>query len=1200
MRKLRIGKGKPGISGNRGTIRELVSARFPVLVPTFISALFLATFLAGGAGCDRRDNDWSAFDPNAKLVIIQTDTLSIVESGQGDGFVVSLRMVPSDTVTLFLSADAGQVQIDPDTLVFPPVDDEWAAECEINVRAMDDNVQEGPHEDALTIVVTSNDKAYEGQGGVAIVPVLIGDNDCAGVTVSDTLLTLVESIAAAVTQSYNVVLQSQPTDTVMVAMTVVPPEPSLHVNPDTLRFGPGDWDVPQQVTLWIELDDLDFDNLGLVIEHAAASADSNYGHDLDIPSLSLTVFDGTATPMARVALADPGADTLQEWLPDQTVDLVVTIDRSSSEMVILHLATLDGTATGGADFIALDEDLVFAQGDNLSRTISVTGRDDTILELPEEFSLAITAVQNVVIGDADRLILKVQDDDTTELTLSVANVNEDSGAAEFIVSVPQVETVPLEFKFVTTDGTALAGDDYESVDEFFAIEPGQTQQVIPVVLLSDADDEPDEIFTAHLESLSGHATWSQAPVSCTILSDDPQAIVLEGGEFGEADGNAVFTIRLDAPYGVPVTLMLNTLPGDGLGDIGGQEDAVAATDFGGLTGVTRVIPAGATITEFSVAITNDNGAEALYEYFRLEIASADQAGFTGLIATSTIVDDDQPCLQSDDLIVDESVPIALFRVDLQTAAGSATTSTADVTFQVETMDQTASQGDDYTGLLQTVTIPAGQGGVDIPVTLSDDGHDDDNEMFVLVLTDPVNAAGTCRDDAPFCRIVDDEFPSINLFSVVADQYNEGSSYEFVVRLTTPRQDDTSFDLNLSPGTSNGQGVDYTFTENGTRTILAYQTEITFSVPFLDDQLAAESDEVLQISISNANVALGVTDLSATIIDAPELEITGAATSEGTPADFLVSLDETSTAIVQFMVQLASGTATAGADFPTGGTGPYSIAAGSLTTIVPVPATAGDGGDAAVEDFIVTLITSTNATMGPFNSAVGTILDMDPPELSWAGSASAVEGSDIQLMVSLSWSSEVDVQFELTFTDGTAARSGIDYDDSDTGPYTVPPGAVNYVIPVPTTADGAPELTAEDFTVTLHSPVDAVIGSPDTATGTVLDGDQPELTIPAGDTVIEGGDLFFTVHLSQQTIVPVFFNLEYDNGSTQGATDFDATNTGQFSMAAGTVDTTITVHTFGDVEHENQEAFIVRLATDPVNAVLGDPLEANGVIDDDDP
>ena len=155
------------------------------------------------------------------------------------------------------------------------------------------------------------------------------------------------------------------------------------------------------------------------------------------------------------------------------------------------------------------------------------------------------------------------------------------------------------------------------------------------------------------------------------------------------------------------------------------------------------------------------------------------------------------------------------------------------------------------------------------------------------------------------------------------------------------------------------------------------------------------------------------------------------------------------------------------------------------------------------------------------------------------------------------------------------------------------------MPVPTTADGVPELTAEDFTVRIVSPTEAVVGSPDTVTGTILDADQPELSLPAGDTVTEGGDLQFTIHLDRATIVPVTFGLQYAAGTTQGAGDFDPTQTGPFLMAAGTTDTTITITTVSDSVAEQQEIFTVRLTDDPVNAVLGDPIQAEGVIDDDD-
>lgn len=1169
--------------------------RTTILGPVALAALLL---LALAGGCDRQDNDWAAFDPEQRELVVEADTLRLDEGGEAAVFHVSLRMVPSDTVTVLIRAQDEQLTIDPDSLVLAPVDDDWAGVRAISVRALDDRRQEGPHTDAVDVLAFSRDLAYDGQGGEALVPILITDDDLAGVAVSETLLTVVES-PGTVSQVYELVLESEPLDDVTISIFSTPAEPTLHIEPATLLFTPSNWAEPQRVRLWAEADEVDGDDLELVIGHAAASTDSNYGDALQIAPVDLWIFDSTLPPIGRIELVYEDQDVLYENDAAQAVQVVVSLSRPSDEAVVVHVETRDGTATAGQDYVALAQDLTFLPEGGLSQTLEVQVVDDAILEFEEQFEVAITSVENLFVGDQHNVFLTIEDDDTTELTMSVTDVDEDSGAAMFTVSMPATQMVPLEFTFVTTDVTATAGDDYEAVDDVFVIEQGQTQQTIPVVLYSDPDHEPNETFTARLENLSRHGTWSQPPVTCTILNDDPQAATLAGGVFGEDAGQAVFVVECDAPYNTDVALYVNTIPGDGLGASGGQEDAQSGLDYEAVIGAVRTLPAGAKRLEIPIFLTADTDAEALHEYFRLEIFAADHADFEGLIATATIVDDDQPCLQIEDVRVGEADGTATFRVDLLDGGGAPVASTADVVVAAWTEDQTAEAGLDYEALSTTLTIPAGQTGLDVPVGLLDDAHDDDSESFVLVLGEPQNAAGSCRTEPAFCRIADDEYPSLNLMAVAADEYNEGSDYEFLVQLSTPRQEATTFVMNLSAGSSNGQGVDYDFPDNGPQTIAPGETEMYFTASFLDDQLAGEPDEVLDISVGGANVALGVHQIQATILDAPELSITGDEVNEGETAHFTVSLDEASTADVQFVVQYASDTATAGSDFATTNTGPFTIPAGSLTADVAVAVTANDGGDASIEYFVATIITPTNATLSPFNSAVGTIHDMDPPELQWSGPASADEGEAVEMVVALSWASEVDIRFEVIFTDGEATRSGIDYDDSDTGPFTVPAGQTLYTVYVPTVIDGQPELAAEDFTIELTAPVEAVLGTNVAEYGYVLDIDQPVMTIPAGDSTTEGGDLDFTVHLDRATIVPVFFGLEYDDGSTQGAPDYDSSGVGPFSMMPGTTDTTITVPTFDDAEFENQEAFIVRITPDPTNAVRGDPLEANGTILDDD-
>ncbi|MCP4290307.1 MAG: hypothetical protein GY780_00555 [bacterium] len=1166
------------------------------LIQLYLLALLMLV-LVSSSGCDRRDNDWDSFNPNLKQISVVIDTLQVSEEGQSQTFEVSLGMVPADTVWVYAFETNSQVILDPDTLIFVPVDDSWAAPQAVTVQAIDDAISEGLHEDIVTVVSYSRDSEYGNQSGEGPVVVAIADNDSVAVLISETSLTLVESEAGVVRETYRIRLNSEPVANVTVNVAETPEEASLHIEPSTVIFDSTNWNVWQDVVLWIELDEIDNDDLTLTLEHSATSLDENYDATLEIPSLIVTTFDFTLPPIARLHFL--AGSVLYENDILAQVPVQISLDRPSMDPVVVHLFSVDGTATGNADFVTVDQTVTFVPGDPLLQQLSVSVIDDVEIEPMESFELFIEPVDHVIIGEDDRLAIDVVDNDLTPLTLSVTNASEDSGSAEFIVSIPFAETVPISFTFSTSDGTALAGEDYETHNQTYVLEAGVTQRSISVVLEADAYHEPDETFSASLSAISNNAGWADAPTVCTILNDDPQTVTMNDIQFNEDAGNATFTLELLAPYNMDVNLQATTHNGDGIIPAAGQLDALGGSDFTSFTDEPWVIPAGSTSATFDVPINDETDAESLQEYFRLEITSSDQPLFLGTLATCTLVDNDQPCLMVSDVFGIESDPDITFTVKLLDENLDPITSSADISFLVETADQTAEATIDYSPVSQTVTIAAGQDSIDIPVVLLDDIHDDDNETFVLTLSEMINAEGSCGTDDAFCTLADDEFPSLNLQSAIV-RLNEGSVWEFTVLLTTPRQDSTTYDLDLLAGTSQGEGLDYSFADIGTHTINAMETEVTFTVPFLDDQLADEDDEVIWANISNANVALGVVDLESTIVDAPELSIGSAAGDEGETVLFDVFLDAPSTADIQFNLQFANDTATMGADFDNTATGPYTFLAGETATTVPVELYSGDGGDAATEVFVITIVSATNATVSANNSGLGTITDMDPPELSWAADAIGLEGEDVEFTVNLSWSSEVEVEFNVNYFDGTAARAGIDYDDSFAGPFVVPAGATTFMVSVPAVADGGPELTYEDFTIMLHTPVNAVLGMPISATGYVQDADQPELTIPLGATAFEGNSLVFTVHLSEQTIVPVFFQLEYDIGSTQGIADFFPPGTSVLSMMPGTVDTTITIITVEDAVHENQEAFILRLAADPVNCVLGSPFENVGVINDDDP
>ncbi|OVE77886.1 hypothetical protein BVX99_01360, partial [bacterium F16] len=125
------------------------------------------------------------------------------------------------------------------------------------------------------------------------------------------------------TDTYTVVLDSQPNATVTVAITS---DAEVSVSPSSLNFTTSDWDTPQTVTVTALNDSVAEPLKTVTLSHTATSSDSKY-HGLSIPGVTVTVTDDdntkpdvTITGPATVTLI-PGASspwtpaelTLQAW-----------------------------------------------------------------------------------------------------------------------------------------------------------------------------------------------------------------------------------------------------------------------------------------------------------------------------------------------------------------------------------------------------------------------------------------------------------------------------------------------------------------------------------------------------------------------------------------------------------------------------------------------------------------------------------------------------------------------------------------------------------------------------------------------------------------------------------------------------------------------------------------------------------------------
>jgi biopolymer transport protein ExbD len=251
-------------------------------------------------------------DDTAGIAVAPT-SLTVSEPEGTDTFSITLSSEPADTVVVSVTTD-GQTTVSPILLTFTDLD--WNVQQSVAVTAVDDDVAEGQHSSAISQAASSSDENYD---GIAIdnVTAKVTDNDTIGVVVTPTEVQVAEGGAL---QSYQVVLASQPTDTVTVSVTT---DGQTTVNPTLLSFTELKWNVPQTVTVTAVNDDVTEGLHGSTISHISSSDDRSY---LDVPISDVTarVTDNDAagvvvTPTEKVTEGAP-RKTEQVALTSQPTD----------------------------------------------------------------------------------------------------------------------------------------------------------------------------------------------------------------------------------------------------------------------------------------------------------------------------------------------------------------------------------------------------------------------------------------------------------------------------------------------------------------------------------------------------------------------------------------------------------------------------------------------------------------------------------------------------------------------------------------------------------------------------------------------------------------------------------------------------------------------------------------------------------------
>jgi hypothetical protein len=378
-----------------------------------------------------------------------------------------------------------------------------------------------------------------------------------------------------------------------------------------------------------------FSNNGLGIDLGTTGVTPNDNIDADVGPNTLQNF-----PVVTTVMSTNNSTTIQgtlNSLPNTTFDLDfysnAAVDASGNGEGAQFFGTAQVTTNvNGNATINVMFPVALATG----RVITATATDPN--GNTSEFSAADPTAAN----------------GSLQFTVSSLQLIEDVGTVTLTVQRTGGSVGNLSVDYSTTDGTAVAGQDYTAASGTLNFTAGETSKTIQLTILDDATTEPAENFTIDLRNNSSpESVGAPSTVFVTLLdhSTTPQigissVSVVEGNAGTTTD--LVFTIGLSAATGRAVSGNFTT---NNQSAFGGASCATPGADYESRTGTFSFTP-GATTVMVPIKICGDNNAEA-DETFRVFLTNPSGAFFVSNQALGAIVNDDAL-----ELVLEESGPVA--------------------------------------------------------------------------------------------------------------------------------------------------------------------------------------------------------------------------------------------------------------------------------------------------------------------------------------------------------------------------------------------------------------------------------------------------------------------------------------------------------------------------------------------------------------
>lgn len=459
---------------------------------------------------------------------------------------------------------------------------------------------------------------------------------------------------------------------------------------------------------------------------------------------------GIINAAAAVGSVGAGALTVADAVVSEgnsgTKELTFTVSLSKAMpgTVSFDVATANGTATAGSDYVALAMNGQTIAAGQTSKTFNVTIIGDTVAEANETFTFNVSNVSGIPLADGQAVGV-INDEDPILLGngVPVPGLSGTLGQARlYAIELPSGRT-SLD---VTLSGGS-AGQDADLYVNHGSIPDGNTDDCI-----SESSTSTEQCTIGNPQAgtwyVVVYAFTAYSGVTLTATYAPGAAPSLSVGDASVSEGNAGtktldFTVSLSSAAGTDVGVDVATSDGTGFagGDYAGKSQSL-------------VIPAGQTSAVFSVTIFGDTFIEG-HDTFVVTLANPSGGG-------GVTVSDAQGLgrILNDDLA-------SLRIVDAAFGEGNAGTSTATfevllseplptpVTFDIATSGGSAASGSDFVARSQTGRfLDAGRTRLVFEVQINGDAVAEANETFNVTISNVSGA--TLADGAGIGTIVNDD------------------------------------------------------------------------------------------------------------------------------------------------------------------------------------------------------------------------------------------------------------------------------------------------------------------------------------------------------------------------------------------------------------------------------------------------------------